>query len=134
MKRKKKASPKPSASQSTPSHVLTDLQEFQKVYGAQWLAVTQSAAFREAMFLLNKKKLSRLTSLTDEQIEKNGREILADLRGHLQHEDDLLTLHVITEEFAGDEGEEYYSPQQVAELEMLREQFKKSNQQSRYHA
>ena len=137
MKRKKKAlakaSLKPAASSATTSH-LTGLQEFQKAYGSQFLAITQSPAFREAMFLLNRVKLNGLTNLTDEAIEKNGREILADLRGHLKHEDDLLTLHSRTEEFPGEELEEYYSPTQVAELEMLRDKFRKSNQESRYHA
>lgn len=117
-----------------PSPSLTSLEEFQKAYGAQWLQIVQSTPFREAMYLLNKVKHDQITNLSDDDIEKNGREILADLRGHLKHEDNLLTLHSRTEEFPTEEVEEYLSPEQIAEIEMMREKFRQTNQEQRYHA
>ena len=131
MKRKKSVKRRP---QPTASPAVTDLQEFQKAYGAALLQITQSTPFREAMYLLNKAKLASITGLTNEHIERNGREILADLRGHLKHEDDLMSLPTRTEEIAIDELEEYLSPTQVAEFELLRQKFEKENQQTRYHA
>jgi hypothetical protein len=125
VKQKQSASPSPST---------TDLQDFQKAYGAQWLQIIQSTPFREAMYLLNKRKTSGLTNLTPEQIEKNGREVLANFVGHLQHEDDLMTLHAQTDELATEEVDEYWSPTQAAEFEMMKEKFRTENQQQRYHA
>ena len=129
--RKKKAV-KRSSPQPTSAPASTDLQEFQKAYGAALLQITQSTPFREAMYLLNKAKLASITGLTDEHIEKNGREILADLRGHLKHEDDLMSLPTRTEEFPTEEAEEYWSPTQTAEFQMMREKFREQNEKSRY--
>lgn len=112
---------------------LSDLQAFQKAYGAQWISIIRSDAFREAMFILNRSKLDALTNLSDEAIEKHSREIVGDLRGHLKHEMDLMTLHTREEGLPlGEETEEYYSPQQIAELEMMREKFRDQNRQNRY--
>ena len=133
MKRKKSAV-KPSSPQPTSAPQSSDLAEFQKAYGAALLQITQSTPFREAMYLLNKAKLASITGLTNEHIEKNGREILADLRGHLKHEDDLMSLPTRTEEFVVEEPETYYSPTQVAEFEMMREKFERENKQQRYNA
>ena len=131
---KKKKAVKRSSPQPTSTPQYSDLAEFQKAYGAALLQITQSTPFREAMYLLNKAKLASITGLSNENIERNGREILADLRGHLKHEDDLMSLPTRTEEIAIDEPEEYLSPTQVAEFELLRQKFEKENQQTRYHA
>ena len=130
MKRKKTV--KKVAAQPTSAPVTTDLQDFQKAYGAQWLIIVQSTPFREAMYLLNKTKLASVTNLSDDHIERNGREILADLRGHLKHEDDLLTLHSRTEELVTEEVEEYVSPTEIAEHELVREKHRQQNQKERY--
>ena len=129
MKRKKsvKRQPQPMASPA-----VTDLQEFQKAYGAALLQITQSTPFREAMYLLNKAKLASITGLTNEHIERNGREILADLRGHLKHEDDLMSLPTRSDELTEEVVEEYLSPTQAAEFEMMKEKFRTENQQQRY--
>jgi hypothetical protein len=130
MKRKKTAATPKSSPQVSRSS--TDLQDFQKAYGAQLLAITQSTPFREAMYLLNKAKLNGITGLSNEAIERNGREILADLRGHLKHEDDLMSLPTRTEEFPIEEAEDYFSPTQVAEFELIKEKFREQNEKSRY--
>lgn len=111
---------------------LTDLQEFQKAYGPQWLSIVRSEACREGMFLLNRSKLDLITNLSNEDIEKHSREILSDLRGHLKHEMDMVTLHTREEALPGEETEDYFSPDQIAKIEMMRDEFRKNNQQSRY--
>lgn len=132
MKRKRKSPAKLPPEQPKPSLRLTDIQEFQKAFGPQWLAIIQSAPFREAMYLLNKEKLDSITNLSDEVIEKNSREILGDLRGHLQHENNLMSLHARVEGFPSEDIEEYFSPEQIAELEMVRQKFRELNKQTRY--
>ena len=112
-----------------------DLDEFQVQYGAEWLSITKSPAFLAGMQLLNVRKLKGLTALTDEQIEKNGREILSDLRGHLQHEEDLLTLHDKREfRFPVEEETEYLSPEAAAEMERTRDNLIQEQRKRRYHA
>lgn len=71
---------------------MSDLKTFREEHGDQWGAITQEPAFAGAMSHLNLEKIARIASLTDEEIEAHGKLILADLRGHLQHENDLFTL------------------------------------------
>jgi hypothetical protein len=71
---------------------MSDLKSFQDEHGEQWNAITQHPAFAAALSFLNLQKISRIASLTDEEIEKNGCLIVADLRGHLNHENDLFAL------------------------------------------
>ncbi len=107
----------------TPTQIPSDLEEFQSQYGGDWLNITRSPAFIAGTQLLNIRKLKSVTNLSDDQIRENGREILADLRGHMKHEDDLFTLHNQTD-FRAPEPEEveYISPE---EAEMLRGQIDK---------
>lgn len=72
---------------------MTDVQIFQKAHGEAYSKLVNSRAFNEGMFLLNSEKLKAITILGDDDIEKNSRVILADLRGWLQHELLLSTLH-----------------------------------------
>jgi len=71
---------------------MSDLKSFQDEHGEQWNAITQHPAFAAALSFLNLQKIIRIAVLTDEEIEKNGSLIVADLRGHLNHENDLLAL------------------------------------------
>src|SRR5882724_6579863 len=73
---------------------MTAIEEFQKECGEEWSKIVHSKAFTAAMVLLSAEKTNAIVQLSDEHIEKNGREILADLRGHLKHENDLFTLPV----------------------------------------
>lgn len=72
---------------------MTAVQEFQKKHGQSWQKIVTSPAFADAMSLLNVEKVNAIIALQDADIEKNSREILADLRGHLAHENSLATLH-----------------------------------------
>lgn len=120
-------------SSPAPATIFNDLQEFQQAYGPDWLRIVQSAPFKAGLLLLNIRKLDSITTLTNGDIEKNGREILADLRGHMKHENDLMSLHTM-QDFVlhGEEPEEYFSPEQVAEMEMVKERFRQQNEKSRY--
>lgn len=123
--KKKTAKPKPP--------IPTDLEEFQSQYGAEWSQIVRSPAFIAGTQLLNIRKLKSITGISDEQIEKNGREILADLRGHLKHEDDLFSLHTQSE-FAmpTEETDEYMSPEQASEMEALVNRFKEQGKKNHY--
>ena len=126
---KKKSVKKP----IVPTQIPSDLEEFQSQYGGDWLNITRSPAFIAGTQLLNIRKLKSITGLSDEQIEKNGREILADLRGHLKHEDDLFTLHSATEfSIPSEEQDEYMSPEQAAQMESLMSRFREQSKKERY--
>ncbi len=128
---KKKSVKKP----LTPTQIPSDLEEFQSQYGGDWLQITRHPAFIAGTQLLNIRKLKSVTNLSDEQIEKNGREILADLRGHMKHEDDLFTLHTQTESALPIEEQDYYiSPEEAAQLEAQVEQFRIKRKENQYHA
>ncbi len=123
----KKPKPKPP--------IPSDLEEFQALYGADWIRISQSPAFLAASLLLNTRKLKGITNLSPEQIEKNGREILANLVGHLQHEDDLFTLHQ-QKDFKTPIEEEmvYLSPEQQVEQEELISKFRDQQRKQHYSA
>ncbi len=126
---KQKSKPK------TPTPIPTDLEEFQSQYGGDWLQITRHPAFIAGTQLLNIRKLKSVTNLSDEQIEKNGREILADLRGHMKHEDDLFTLHNQTDfKLPAEELDEYISPEQAEMLRNQIDRFREKQKESHYHA
>src|SRR3954469_21160811 len=104
-KTKPAIAPKPVAPTTPPS----DFEEFQRAYGDEWIRTIKSPAFRAAFQLLNVRKLDAITALSNEQIEKNGREILSDLRGHLQLENDIFGLHEAKDfKFPYEEVEDYF--------------------------
>jgi len=122
---KKKPEPKPP--------LPTDLEEFKARYGNDWQLITRSPAFLAGIQLLNLRKFKGITNLSDDQIERNGREILGDLRGHLKYENDLLTLHDQRNfEFPIEEAEEYASPEQVAEMQQLIEKHREQRKKTYY--
>ncbi len=119
----------------TPAPIPTDLEEFQSQYGIEWLQIIKHPAFIAGMQFLNVRKLREVTSLSDEQIEKNGREILASLRGQLKHEDDLFTLHAQSESAMPVEEPDFYiSPEEAAQLEAQVDQFRESRKKAHYNA
>jgi hypothetical protein len=89
---------------------MTRAEEFQKKYGPDYAKTIHQPAFTDAMLLLNLEKLDRIANLPDEEIEKHSREILADLRGHLKHEVDLMMLHERREFDTSDLPSETYEP------------------------
>ncbi len=72
---------------------MSPVQEFQKQHGAAFVKIVTSPAFNAAMLLLNLEKMQKITALTPEDIKTHGPEILADLCGHLKHENDLMALY-----------------------------------------
>ncbi len=119
----------------TPTKIPSDLEEFQSQYGADWVNIKQHPAFMAGMQLLNVRKFKGITFLSNEEIEKHSREILADLIGHLKHEEDLFTLDEKREEqIIPEEGFEYLSPEQVAEQSQLLEKYREQTKRDRYHA
>lgn len=91
---------------------MNPVQEFQKKNGAAYAKIVVSPAFNDGMYLLNAEKLKKITILTDEEIAKNAVVILADLRGHLQHELNLATLHSRKSFDLSDLPAEDYSPEE----------------------
>ena len=123
----KKAKPKPP--------IPSDLEEFQALYGAEWLNIVRNPAFIAAAQLLNIRKLKSITTLSDQQIEQNGREILSDLRGHLKHEDDLFTLQD-KKDFKTPIEEEgrYISPEEAIEIDAAIDKFREQRKKTHYAA
>lgn len=116
-----------------PPPTVSGYDEFKKAYGLDWINIVRHPAFLAAMQLLSAKKLNSVALLSDEYIATYGKEVLSDLRGHMRHENDLLTLHE-QEDFKlpFEETEEYFSPEQVAKLEEQKKQFRERNEQARY--
>ncbi len=116
MARKKVAKSKPP--------IPNDVEEFQAQYGSDWQQIVRNPAFVAAMQLLNIRKLKTLTNLSPMEIERNGRELLSNLVGQLQHEDDLFTLHAMREgEFPAEEEMIYMSPEEAEEHQKLAAKF-----------
>jgi len=74
---------------------MTDLEIFQRDHGDQWNSIIEHPSFGAAMQFLNARKINEVSQLSDEDIEAKGKLILADLRGHLNHENDLMRLSVM---------------------------------------
>lgn len=111
----------------------TDLREFQAKYGAAWKQVVDSPIFQAAAQFLRNRKTDTISLLSEEQVEKNGREYLADLRGFLQHENQLLSLHELTDfTIPFEEPEDYISPEQEAELDQMKSKFREETRKQRY--
>lgn len=73
--------------------------------------------------MANAEKIQGITDLTDSEIESRGQIILSSLRGHLQYEAALLSLHQKKDKVFADLGEpEYPSPEDEAVEEAVHEQ------------
>lgn len=88
---------------------MSPVQEFQRKHGEAWSKIVRNPAFADAMTLLNVEKMQKITELSPEQIHAYGPEILADLVGHVKHENDLFTLHEHKSFDLGDLPPEDYS-------------------------
>ncbi len=92
---------------------MSALTDFQEQYGEEWGRITSAPAFGAAMLLLNMEKINAIAALSPEEIEAKGKLVLADLVGHLNHENGLASLHA-RKEFVFTEVRETY-PEPVAE-------------------
>jgi hypothetical protein len=112
---------------------INDLEEFQAAYGEQWMNITRMPVFRAGLQLLNVRKLNEITSLSNEEIEKHAAIILSELLGLLRHENAIFGLHEEkTFKFPLEDDEEYFSPEQVAQLEQQKAKFREQAQKQRY--
>src|SRR5215469_8408748 len=99
---------------------MSDLENLQKKYGPEIQKMLRTAALQNALSFLNLRKLEYIANLSDDDIKDHAQTILADLRGHLKHEYDLVNIHrmkefKMTEEPPG----EYVSPEREAEEQRL---------------
>lgn len=125
--KKKKSSPKAVVQQST------DLQLFQEQYGADWQRLLETPAFRAGLLLLNTRKLDQIASLSNEDVENYSVAILAELIGQLKHENQMFNLHKEKEyKLPLEEEDEYFSPEQVAEMEAIKSRFREQARKARY--
>lgn len=110
-----------------------DLTEFQARHADAWKKIVDSAAYQAGTQFLRNRALERVALLTEEEIEKHGREHLSDLRGFLRHEDDMAKLHEMTDfKVPFEEPEVYLSPEQVEENRRQIEKYQQENQKQRY--
>ena len=134
----KAATTAPPPSSSTPNpqtapHIVTKIEEWQAAYGDEWSRIVTSPAFTNALWVLHNEKLKEMTTLTPEQIGDHGKERLAEFKGYLTHEEDLLTLHTKREfSLPYEEPEEYLPPEVVAKLEETKKQYREQMRRSRY--
>lgn len=110
-----------------------DLKQFQAKYGSDWKKIVDSPTYQAGVQFLRNRKLERVALLSEADIEKNAREHLADLRGYLQHENDLNSIYEMTEfTIPFEEPDQYLSPEQEAEQAKLMEKFREENRKERY--
>lgn len=89
---------------------MSQIERFQSEFGARWASIAADPAFNSALLVCNSEAISRIASLTDEEIELHGKLILADLRGMLRHEEALFTLAERKELNPAELGEPNYPP------------------------
>lgn len=94
---------------------MTALEQFLAQHGTEWTQIVNGRAWPAAMTLASVEKLERIAQLSDEDIRINGQIILADFRGHLQHENALSDLPTRKEfKFGGMPAETYPDPETEA--------------------
>lgn len=110
-----------------------DLKQFQAKYASTWKQIVDSPAYQAGVQFLRNRKTDSIAMLTPDQIEKSSKEILGDLKGYLQHENELGNLHEMTEfTIPFEEPDEYISPEQEAEQDKLRAKFREETRKQRY--
>ena len=110
-----------------------DLKQLQAKYASTLKQIVESPAYQAAVQFLRNRKTDSIAMLSPDQIEKSSKEILGDLRGYLQHENELSGLHEMTEfTIPFEEPDQYISPEQEAEQDKLRAKFREENRKERY--
>ena len=110
-----------------------DLKQFQAKYASIWKQIVDTPAYQAGVQFLRNRKLDSISILTPDQIEKSSKEILGDLRGYLQHENELSGLYEMTEfTIPFEEPDQYISPEQEADLDQLRAKHRAETQKQRY--
>jgi len=73
------------------------LEEFHKAHGPAWARITNLPSFTQGMIFLSLQHTEQIKNLTDEQISMNAVTILAELRGRLRMEAELMALPTMEE-------------------------------------
>lgn len=111
----------------------TNLKEFQGKYAGVWRKIIEMPAYQAGVQFLRNRKLDSVANLSDEQIKQSSEQLLGDLRGFLQHENDMQSLSEMTDfKLPFEEPEVYLSPEQALETEKLVEKFQAENRKNRY--
>lgn len=84
-----------------------ELKDFQSKHGPAWARIINSDAYQDASILLSINKLNYIQTMSNEDITTHGAIILADLRGHLQHEFGLNSLLKLVEGESNEPTTEY---------------------------
>jgi hypothetical protein len=110
-----------------------DLKSFQANYAEAWRRIVDTPAYQAGVQFLRNRKLNSIANLSDDQIKQNSEQLLGDLKGYLQHENELGNLYEMVEfTLPFEEPDEYISPEQEAEQNKLREKFREENKRQRY--
>ena len=110
-----------------------DLKQFQAKYASQWKKIVDSPVYQAGVQFIRNRALERVSLLSEDQIEKHGREHLTELRGILRHENDMGTLHEMTDfTIPFEESDEYMSPEQEVEMQELQKKFRQETKKQRY--
>lgn len=110
-----------------------NLKQFQAKYATVWKSIVDSPAYQAGVQFLRNKKLNEVSLLSEEEIEKHGKEYLSDLRGFLRHENDMAALHEMTDfNIPMEEVEEYISPEEEASHAQIRAEFQEQSKRQRY--
>lgn len=73
---------------------MTPLEEFQAKHGEAFSSILNNPAFSAGMIFLSIQLTQRIKMLEDHEITQNSVTLLADFRGRLRHESDLISLAV----------------------------------------
>lgn len=98
------------------------IEEFQDLHGAQFGQVLRLPSFNAALVFLSLQVCESIKLLNDDQIRENAPIILADLRGRLRHEHELVSLPIPQEQPNQNLQEEY-----VDQVKEHFEQFEKNH-------
>ena len=110
-----------------------DLKQFQAKYASDLKRMIDHPAYQAAVQFLRNRKTDSIAMLSPDQIEKSSKELLGDLKGYLQHENDLTGLYEMTEfTIPFEEDTRYISPEEEAEQEQLRAKYQKESEKQRY--
>ena len=110
-----------------------DLKQFQAKYASQWKKIVDSPVYQAGVQFIRNRALERVSLLSEDEIEKHSREHIAELRGILRHENDMGTLHEMTDfTIPFEEETEYISPEQEVEQEQLQSKFREETKKQRY--
>ncbi len=99
------------------------IQEFHKKHGPAWARIANISSFTEGLIFLSLQHTEQIKQLTDEQITSNSVMILAELRGRLRFEAELMALPTMEESVPTPVlREDYVDSEQEAFTEYERQQ------------